>query len=84
MAANDQIERALALADAALARDEDAEAEDVHQHAVANLARRQAVFENRRSAGRWRRASASAVRSSGTPGPLGFRGQLRRRLEAQR
>ena len=41
VAADDQVERALALADAALAGDQDAEAEDVHQHGVhASSARR--------------------------------------------
>ena len=48
MAAHDQIERALALPDAALAHDEHAEAEDVQQHAVQQLADDEAVLENRR------------------------------------
>src|SRR5687767_5141397 len=34
MAAHDEIERALALPDAGLADDQDADAEDVHEHAV--------------------------------------------------
>ncbi len=38
VAADDQVERALALADSAVADDQHAEAEDVHQHAVHHLA----------------------------------------------
>ena len=38
VAAADEVERALALADAALADDQDAQAEDVHQHAVRDAA----------------------------------------------
>ena len=46
MAAHDQVERALALADAALSDHQDAEAEDVHQHAVDHGPRRQAAVED--------------------------------------
>ena len=48
MAAHDQIERALALPDAALADDQHAEPEDVHQHAVHDLAHGQRIVEQRR------------------------------------
>ena len=51
MAADDQVERALALADAALADDQDAEAEDVHQHGVHHRPLGQGVLENRRQLG---------------------------------
>ena len=46
MAAHDQIERAFALPDAALADDEHAKAKDVEQHAVQQLADDEAVFED--------------------------------------
>ena len=46
MAADDQIQRAFALPDAALADDEDAEAENVEQHAMQQLANDEAVLEN--------------------------------------
>ena len=48
VAAADQVEGAFALADAALAGDEHAEAENVHQHGVQHLAFGEAVFEQRR------------------------------------
>ena len=47
MAADDQVERALALADAALAGDQHAEAEHVEQHAVHDAALRERVLEDR-------------------------------------
>ena len=59
MAADDQVERALALADAALAGDEDAQTEHVHQHGVHDACARPAVLEHRRELGdRGRRGSA--------------------------
>ena len=48
MPAHDEIERALALADPALADDEHAETEDVHQHGVRDDSLGEGVFENRR------------------------------------
>ena len=48
MAPHNQIERALAFADAALADDEHAEPEDVHQHRVQHRSLGQRVLENRR------------------------------------
>ena len=56
MAADDEVERALALADAALADDQHAEPEDVHQDAVNDAARGQIGVEDRATAGPWRRA----------------------------
>src|SRR5581483_4676532 len=47
MTADDQIERALALADTALADDQYAEAQDVHQHRVDDRALGQRVLEQR-------------------------------------
>ena len=46
VAADDQIQRALALADAAVTNDQDTQAEDVEQDAVDDLARREAILEN--------------------------------------
>ena len=46
MAADDQIQRAFAFSDAALADDEDAEAENVEQHAMQQLASDEAVLED--------------------------------------
>jgi hypothetical protein len=48
MAANDEVQRAFALADAALSHYEHAEPENVEQHAVNQLAHHEAVFEDRR------------------------------------
>ena len=45
MAAHDEIQGALALADAAVPGDEHAEPEDVHQHRVKGLTLGQVVFE---------------------------------------
>ena len=75
---HDQVERALALADAALAHEQHAQAEHVEQHAVDDLANREPVLEQcgdladraavgtgvRRS-GRFA-VSASRTRSAGT------------------
>ena len=70
MAAPDQVERALALADAALADQQHAEAEDVEQHAVDDLADGQAVLEQGRELAdggrrRHRRADHRQVRRVG-------------------
>jgi hypothetical protein len=46
VSADDEIEGALALADAALTDDQDAESENVHQHAMDHLANGQAVVED--------------------------------------
>ena len=79
VAADDEVERALALADAALADDEHAQAEDVHQHAVDRWCAARADCRGRCRS----RAIASGVplrvRSSGTPRTVGGRRQLRRR-----
>ena len=48
MAAHDQVERALALADAALPDHQHAEAENVEQHAVDHFADGEAILEQRR------------------------------------
>ena len=45
VAAHDQVERRLALADAALAEQQDADAEHVDQHAVDRRRRRQLLLE---------------------------------------
>ena len=68
MAAHDQIERALALADAAVADDQHAQAEDVHQHAVDDLAHGERIVEERADLGdRQRRGDGGAQqRHAGT------------------
>ena len=81
VAADDEIERALALADAALPDDQHAEAEDVHQHAVDDAAGRQVGVEDAPTAATSLPASPARVRSSGTCGAVGFDRQLRRRRE---
>src|SRR5687767_4118511 len=48
MSAHDQVQRAFALADAALSDNEDAEAENVQKNAVQQLSDNEAFFENRR------------------------------------
>jgi len=48
VAAHDEIECALTLADAALAHQEDAKAEDIHQHRVDHRPLRERVLEHRR------------------------------------
>ena len=61
MAAHDEVERAFALADAALPHHQHAEAEDVEEHAVDDLADGEAILEQRRElADRGRRADARA------------------------
>ena len=81
VAADDEVERAFALADAALPDHEHAEAEDVHQHAVDDAACRQVGVEDADS-----RVIASGVdavvRSSGTDAALGGVDDFRRRREA--
>src|ERR1700686_5444289 len=47
MPPHDQIQRALALADTALAGDQDTESENVHEHRVDDDALRETVFEDR-------------------------------------
>jgi hypothetical protein len=81
MAADDQVERAFALADAALADDQHAEAEDVDQHAVNDFAVREAILEHRgqladRRRGRHRRPQNWHV------GALALRDHFRRDLRA--
>ena len=82
MAADDQVERALALADAALAGDQHAEAEDVHQHAWIIVALGEAVLEHRGQLARSRSASATAVLQQRHAARARPRRQLRRRREA--
>ena len=69
MAADDEVERALALADAALADDEHAEAEDVHQDAVDRCRAPPGTCRGAPTAGTsrraWRPASAAAARRRG-------------------
>ena len=84
VAADDQVERAFALADAALAGDQHAEAEDVHQHGVDDGALGEPVLENRARAWRWRSASAATSCSSGSRARSRLGEQLRRRREARR
>ena len=61
MAADDQIERALALADAAVSDDQDAQPENVHQHAVHHLANGERIVEERGDLGdRNRRCNSRA------------------------
>ncbi len=83
VAAHDEIERALALADAALAGQEHAEAEDVQQHAVTGFTRREAILQQRRQPGdrRGRRERRAHERDAG---PLGLGRQLRRSVQAHR
>src|SRR5204862_7188695 len=52
---NDQVERAFALADRALARDQHAKPQNVHEDRVEHRAFRKRVFENRRQLGDRRR-----------------------------
>ena len=80
MAADDQIERALALADAALAGDQDAEPEDVHQHGVDDRALGERVFEDRAELGDGGRRRHGGLEQR-QPRALGFGDQLRRRRE---
>ena len=66
VSANDQVERAFALADAALADDQDAEPEDVHQHRVHHRALGQRVFEDGRQLGdRGRRGHRTSAAPAG-------------------
>ena len=66
MSADDEVERALALADAALPHHEHAKAEDVEQHAVDHFADGEAILEQRGQLAD-RRGRADRVVSSGTP-----------------
>ena len=80
VAADDQVERALALPDAAFAGDEHAETEHVHQHGVHHRAIGQRIFENRRQLRdrRWRRDRGPDERQTRV---LGFGHELGRRSE---
>ena len=66
VAADDQVERALALADAALPDHSTPSPEDVHQHAVERDARRQQIVEDPAEPRHRVAACRSRVRSSGT------------------
>jgi hypothetical protein len=78
---DNQVERALALADAALAGDEDAEAEDVHEHGVHHGALGERILENRRQLGDRGRRDDGGFEQRDTR-PLGLGRQLDRRNEA--
>ena len=81
VAAHDEVERALALADAALADDQHAQPEDVHQHAVNHLAHGERVVEHAGELGdRQRRGDGGAQQRHLVP--LGGREELGRRLPA--
>ena len=82
VAADDQVERALALADAALADDQHAEAEDVHQHGVHASCARRASPRASTSSLAIAVGVATAVLQQRQPRALGFDEQLRRRREA--
>ena len=83
VAADDQVERALALADAALPDDQHAEPEDVHQHAVDDAARGQIRVEHRgEPRHRFRRGRAGAQQRHA--GAIGFGQGFRRRRRARR
>src|SRR5712691_4708971 len=79
--AHNQVQRALALADAALADDQHAEAEDVHQHRVHHRPLGEGVLENRRQL-RDRGRSGHGRLEQRPPGAFGFDEELRRRLES--
>ena len=51
MPADDEVQRTLTLADAAVADDEHAKTENVHEHAVDDLANRQRIIEQRADSG---------------------------------
>ena len=72
VSAHDEVEGALALSDAALADDEHAEPEDVHQHAMDHLADRKPVVEQRRDLGdreRCRHVGPQATERDSAPPP---------------
>ena len=81
VAAMNQIERALALADAALSGDEDAEAEDVHQHRVDHRPLGERVLEQRRQLGNRHRRDDRRLEQR-QPRALRLAEQLGRRREA--
>ncbi len=80
MAADDQIECALALADAALADDQHAEPEDVHQNSVNHHAFGQRILEQRRQLGNGGRRCHCRFEHRQV-GALGLDRQLGRRRE---
>ncbi len=83
VAATDQIQRTLTLADAAFARDQHAQAQDIEENAVQYFARRHPVFEQRgESCDCGGRGRAGA--QDGNAGALGFRQQFGGRLQPQR
>ena len=69
MAADDEVESALALADAAFADDEDAKAEHVHQDAVDDAAGREIRVEDRRQPRHRFRSCGPGSEQSKTAGP---------------
>ena len=83
MAPDDEIQRALALADSTFASDEHAKAEHIHQHGVQDRALGQVVFENRRQFGDRRRRGDGGVNERKTR-TLGLEDELARRDDAAR
>ena len=81
--AHDEVERALALADAALADEQHAEPEDVHQHRVHDRPLGERVLEQRRQLrDRGRRGDGGLQQRQARA--LGFDDELPRRREAAR
>ncbi len=81
--AHDEVERALALADAALSGHEHAQPQDVEQHTVPHFPWRKSILEQRgqaRDGDRRRRLGAQQWHTR----LLGFLDELDRRLEAER
>jgi hypothetical protein len=83
VAAHDEVERDLALADARLPEQQDADAEHVEQHAVHRRLRGEDVLEVRLDALDERRGEVARAEHR-RAGLLGGRDQLRRRLEPLR
>src|SRR5471030_235127 len=81
VAADDQIERALALADAALAGNQHAEPQDVHQYRVNHRPFGERVLENRRKFGDGRRRGDRGLEER-QPRALRLDEQLRGRRES--
>ena len=81
MAAHDQVQRAFALADAALADDQHAQPEHVHQHGMDHRAFGERVFQNRRELrdGHRRRHGRLQQRQ---PGALRLQDEFNRGVEA--
>jgi hypothetical protein len=83
MAADNEIQRAFALADAALARNQHAQPEDVHQHGVQNGSLGERILENRaqlRDRGRRRRGGFQQRHAR----PLRLDHELHRRCKSAR